>query len=391
MLVGNPETSSGAPGSVATDPGQIGAAVAPLVDGTRLRMARELREMTQEELVSAAGRTFTAAALSQIEQGHTRPSPATLLAVADATRCRPEFFMRRPGDRPGPGYFRTPRSASLEPSTSATAKLRRRAQARARLLHDLIDALEEHLLLPELDLPHIPVEVGDLQGVENAAAEVRHRWGVGTGPIPDVVRLLERKGMVVVRVDEFGSDIDAFSIFFPDRPIIVLGAKKGVTARSRFDAAHELGHQVMHQGLKADSPALEEQAEQFAAAFLMPSDSIKAHLPATADWAQLMELKAYWRVSMQALVRRALTLDVTDEQQYRNARKAIGARGWLREEPGDDLLGPLEEPILLDAIKQQLGAMGLSIAQVAAEASLPVHDIEIILDRTRRQRPSVEI
>ena len=391
MLVGNPETTLGAVEPRATPPRKATADLAPLVDGTRVRMARELREMTQQDLIARTGKAFTAAALSQIEKQHTRPSPATLQAIADATACPIEFFLQRPGDTPGPGYFRTPRTASLEPSTSATAKLRRRAQARARLLHDLTDAMEEHFLLPELDLPHIPVELGDLKGVEAAAAAVREHWGVDPGPIPNVVRLLERKGMVVVRVDEFGSDIDAFSIFFPDRPIIVLGAKKGVTARSRFDAAHELGHQVMHQRLDTDSAELEEQAEQFAAAFLMPSDSIKKNLPSHATWPTLMKLKVEWRVSMQALIRRALTLEVMTDQQYKGARKAIAARGWLREEPGDDLLGPMEEPLLLDAVVQRLGKVGLSIEDVVAEASLPLWDVQTVLERTRRQRLSIEI
>lgn len=77
--------------------------------------------------------------------------------------------------------------------------------------------------------------------------------------------------------------------------------------------------------------------------------------------------------------------------QYKSARKAIAARGWLREEPGDALLGPMEEPLLLDAVVQRLSKVGLSVEDLVTEASLPLWDVQTILERTRRQRLSIEI
>jgi Zn-dependent peptidase ImmA (M78 family)/transcriptional regulator with XRE-family HTH domain len=356
-------------------------AVAPLVDPTRVRMARELEALTQQELSMKTG--LSAAALSQIENGATRPSPSSLAAIAAATGCPPEFFVRRFGDRPADGFFRSMRSAPM--------RQRRRSLARARLLHDLIEVVEEHVDLPELRVPNLPVTIGDPDAVEAAAEQVRREWSVEPGPIPNVVRLLERHGMIVVRVQTFRSDIDAFSIHFDDRPVVVLGTDKGVTARARFDAAHELGHQVMHQGLGPTDLEVEEQAQQFAAAFLMPASVIRDELPRSADWARLMELKARWRVSIQALLRRSHTLDLLTDRQYENARKAMSARGWLRKEPGDEALGPVEEPSLVGQALHLAAEVGYPLDRLVSEAALPPTHVREVLDRTRSDRPKVEI
>jgi Zn-dependent peptidase ImmA (M78 family) len=61
-----------------------------------------------------------------------------------------------------------------------------------------------------------------------------------------VVELLEDHGIVVIRLPLQIADVDAFSLPFPDHPVVVLGADKDDRARSRFDGAHELGHLVMH-------------------------------------------------------------------------------------------------------------------------------------------------
>lgn len=102
--------------------------IAPLVAGDRTRFARELRGLTQTELVARTTRALSSAALSQLELGRSRPPPATLLAVADVVDCPLDFFVARPGDRPPAGFFRSLRST--------TAPDRRRQLARARLMHE---------------------------------------------------------------------------------------------------------------------------------------------------------------------------------------------------------------------------------------------------------------
>jgi Zn-dependent peptidase ImmA (M78 family) len=197
--------------------------------------------------------------------------------------------------------------------------------------------------------------------------------------------------VVAARVDVDRSDVDAFSVWYPDRPVIVLGADKGVTARSRFDAAHELGHLVVHEPGQAETKVAEQQAHWFAAAFLLPADSLCDSLPRTADWRAFLDLKAEWGASIAALLRRAKTLGVMGDHTYLNAIKVMSARGWRRREPGDDLLGLPERPVLLQRALGELERAGLGVDDLARRAHLPVREVRRLFEATRDARPAVEI
>ena len=94
-----------------------------------------------------------------------------------------------------------------------------------------------------------------------------------------MVSTLERHGIVCARYHAGTHAVDAFSVPFPDRPVIVLGDDKAKRDRERFSAAHELGHLVMHDPESAGTKIIEDQAHRFAAAFLMPADDIRGELP----------------------------------------------------------------------------------------------------------------
>ena len=351
-----------------------------LVDGQRVRRARELRQLSQSELAAMAG-TFTPAALSQIERGHSRPTRATLSAIAAATGMPPAHFLSRPGDTAPRAFFRGLRSM---PSRTRKAHL-----AHVAMLHELVRALARHVRLPEVDVPRL--ELADFGSIDEVARLVRGMWRLPAGPIDSVVRELERHGCVVVRQDGFEHSVDAYSVRFPDHCIVVLGTSKGVTTRSRFDASHELAHLVLHGDDDVGSSAAEKQAQAFASAFLMPREDIEDELPRSIDFDHLLHLKLKWRVSMQALLYRSRSIGVLPEQDYTTAMKSISARGWRRDEPGDSFIGALEEPTLLRrAADLTLGA-GTTLAELASEAALPVDLVQELLDSGGDSRPVLEI
>src|SRR5262245_19206644 len=267
------------------------AKLAALTDPGRVRRARESHRLTQSELaqrLTAAGHRISAPALSQIERGVTRPSPDTLAALSSVLEHPVGFFARRGSapmrtddTEPG-GYFRSLRTTS--------ARDRRHALSSAYLMHDLVVAVERRVRLPDVDLPHI-----ETTDPTEAAAETRWAWNIDAGPIPHVVRELERRGVVVVRLAAAGDKVDAFSVNFPDRPLVVLGNDKGKRDRSRFDASHELGHLVLDHDPKDEGSELEAEAHAFAAAFLMPAEDIEPELRADRlTWNRLLDLKLRW-------------------------------------------------------------------------------------------------
>src|SRR5438105_2621864 len=255
----------------------------------RLRLARELVGWSQLLLADRAH--LTPAALSQFEAGAARPVAETRKRLADVLGIPPGFF-ELPMVDTHEGFFRSLRRTSVSE--------RRRARATAHIAHDLATCGNVATRLPDPVYPrfHSALSTDGLEDTERIAAKVRSAWHIARGPVPNVVGLLESHGIVVMRLPLASADVDAFSLPFSDRPVVVLSADKNDRARSRFDAAHELGHLVMHGEQIWGLAEVEKQAHRFAAAFLMPKQDIADQLPRHSDWAELFSLKRQWQVSL---------------------------------------------------------------------------------------------
>src|SRR5262249_12604606 len=146
-----------------------------------------------------------------------------------------------------------------------------------------------------------------------AAEDARRYWRMGDGPIANMVLLLENQGAVVAR-DRLGADsLDGLSQVVAEegRPYIVIGIDKGSPARWRVDAAHELGHILLHANVQRGTldrlekhKKIEEQAHRFARAFLLPLASFGDDLFGVSLDA-FRALKPRWNVSIATMIFRA--------------------------------------------------------------------------------------
>lgn len=359
----------------------------------RVRLARDLRGYTQGETVLRMPHPISAAALSQIESGKVRPTDDTLAELASSLDVPVEFFLAQwpagmPENATPIAYFRDLRATP--------ARERRRALALALLLNDLVAAIENRVRLPEVRLTRRPIGARATRDeIEAIAAGVRREWHLDNEPIPHVVREIERHGIPVARLSIGHHLVDAFSVAFEARPIVLLTEDKSNYVRSRFDAAHELGHVVMHADRTERDRTIEPQAHAFASAFLLPREVAVDELPRRIDstgWARLAELKRRWGLSMSALLRRGRDLRVLSEDDYRNAMKYMSARGWRRLEPGDRELGPPEAPLLLErALKIIEVEQDVTVEELIESAHLPLADTLELVQASHDPRPIVEL
>ena len=340
-------------------------------------MARDLAGIGQSALGEAAN--VTAAAVSLYERAAAIPADRSLAAFAKRLNVDVEFFCA-PNERADvPAFFRSLRAAS--------AIERRRAKHKTEVVRELVETLEAEVRLPDLDLPWHPVEEGQDGQPAKAARLTRNVWGLHPGPIDNVVRSVERHGVVVARPrSQQDTRIDAYSVRFRRRPVIVMSVGKGKRDRSRFDVAHELGHLIMHDPADAMTRWLEKQAHQFAAAFLMPEQDIREDLEQAATLDDLRELKREWRVSLAALTLRQRDLGIIDQERYTSRMKTMSARGWRRHEPVD--LGEPESPVLL---KKAMKLAGLNENDLANRTGFTIDLIRDVLDSVADTRPRVEI
>ena len=360
---------------------------ASIFDPQRLRVARQLRKLTRSALADQIG--VSPAAVGQWESADVRPKPETLLEIARAL----EFPV---------AYFATTGKTASNLDTECTffRSLRRSKQidreaamAHAALIAELVSVIERHARLPELSIPQHPVGLDATdQDIDKVAAQVRGDWGLGDEPIDDIVRELERHGAVVARLRLTEDGIDAFSWPGFDRPIIILGVDKDDRARSRFDAAHELGHVVMHRDHPRPADRdLERQAHRFATAFLLPSHQLRSEWQTgRVNWLELMSLKRRWQISLAALLYRAQQDELLTPTTYESAVKYTSRAGWRKREPGD--LGQPERPRLLHSAVDALQQAGISREDLADEAHIPLALIdEYVTMPGSSERVSVDI
>lgn len=317
----------------------------------RLRVARQLAGLKRSQVAELVG--LSAAAISQFENGTARPRGSTLAEIALRLGMPVGFFAST-----GRPLQSIPTEQTFFRSLRRTSQLdRERATAHVVLLSELVRLIETRVKLPAYDVPaDLTVKAEDpIDAAEATAEKLRAEWGLGEDPIPNTLRLLERHGVAVARLPLLTADVDAFSTALTSRPLVIVGADKGVRERSRRDALHELGHLVMHHAdPEAASAPLERQAERFSSALLVPADAMRREWPAERrlDWPKLLGLKTRWGLSLGALLYRARDLTLLSPTAYESAVKYMSKRGWRSREPGQT--GPPEEPKLL---RDALGLM----------------------------------
>lgn len=318
----------------------------------RLREARLAARLTQTELAELAG--VKRQSVSYYEAGDKVPEPDTMTALARALSQPISYFTR--GDRPVFGTF----SANFFRKVGPDTKRRHSAcEIYSRWLVETAAAFAPVVTFPEVTLPNYEPFDGsnryDDDEIELRALNLREAFGLGLGPLSNVVRLMEAKGVVITRIAIPKEQIEAFSFWSGQRPFVFLASDKKSAVRSRYDAAHELAHLVLHRWVHAEEIAdkerltqIEHEADRFAAAFLMPAQSFpnEVYVPRASAF---IELKRRWKVSIQAMIYRCKDLGVFDEQQITNLYKQVSYNKWRRDEPLDDEI-PLEEPILLRKI-----------------------------------------
>ena len=168
------------------------------------------------------------------------------------------------------------------------------------------------------------------------------------------------------------------------RPFILIGTDKGSPVRWRFDAAHELGHLVLHSNLdrslltKAEHfKQIEKQAHRFAGAFLLPIESFGEDLfGASLDGFQALKLK--WKVSIATMIKQARLGNLISEETERRLWIGMSRRGWRKLEPYDEVMD-VEEPRLLRRSFELLLEEGAQTPEdVLSALALPASDVETL-------------
>ncbi|WP_309079859.1 XRE family transcriptional regulator [Zhihengliuella sp.] len=318
--------------------------------GDAILVLRRAAGITQEEL--AARLNITQATLSRYENNLRAPDDDALAALAKVFGVTERFLQHDftlQGAIAGDAHMR--RQKTTKPSDWKRVESRLNAlRMHSNFLLERVPLRPRNFVIQVDPFEHTPQE---------AATMLRASWRMPIGPVRGLYRWIESAGVVIVEEDFGTHRIDGMSQWAGDHAVIILNAGLP-TDRKRLTAAHELGHLVMHSSYV--DPDVEDQANAFAAEFLMPEPAIRPQLN-SLSLGKLADLKREWGVSMQAIFERAYRLGKATVEDRHKFYRQLNSRGWKTREPFSEDVPP-EVPQLADAVANKLKGSGLSRKEI---------------------------
>lgn len=290
--------------------------------GERIRRSRVKAQKSKRELAKLVGVSHTA--ISKYESDQAIPRQSILLKIAEIVGAPLGYFYQEDDiDVVLTGYRK---NSKLTKATQEAIEA------------EIHDALENYLLVQILlerhDYPKItPFRVSTMDDIEDAADHFRALFQIGYDTIENLTETLEENGVFVLGI-KAPHGFDGYSCWANSTNPVVVSQLNISGDRQRFNLAHELGHIL----LKIEGELDEEHvAHRFAGAFLFPRRTVEKELGKkrrNLDLRELMILKVKYKMSMQAIIRRAWDLRIISEATYKKLVIHFSKEGWRKEEPG---------------------------------------------------------
>lgn len=351
--------------------------------GQRIKVSRHALGLSLRDLTRKIDNRVSAQAISKYERDESVPSSSVLIELAGALDVSEDYLV-------SDTEFVL---ESVEFRKKSFTGAREKNQVEAKVL-DFLErylTVEDILRLPTVDWD-MPREapwpiLNDLAEVEQAALNLRLYWRIGMNPIPNLVELLEDRGIKILAIP-LSDNLDGLTARVSRNnrkatsSVIVVNQKQW-GERQRFTIAHELGYMVLEVGPGIDE---EKAAHRFAGAFLMPAEPLRAEIGKfrkSMGWRELFELKRFFGVSVQALTYRCKEIGIFNKSLFQYLFDEFKRQGWRTppyKEPFAIEKG--EEPTRFQRLCYRALAENLiSEAKTAELLGLSVHELVQLMDK----------
>jgi Zn-dependent peptidase ImmA (M78 family)/transcriptional regulator with XRE-family HTH domain len=354
-----------------------------LINGSMVTLARDYREMNQADLALAL--SCSQSSIAKIEAGIKKDIDEGLLNDFSNALSFPKEFFQQDDELLGFGSS----SFFYRKKATLAATDRRRVHSVVNLQRIAIKKLLPHIELePHRSLPRWDIaNYGD--SAASAARALRSMWNLPDGPIKNLTTLVESAGVLVIPCDFGDAAVDATSLRLADMPPLVFMNRLVPGDRWRHTLAHELAHLILHAEPHEE---MESEADTFAGEFLTPISEIRPQL-STLQRVQirdLIPLKRYWKVSIQALIFRAFEAEVISETQKRSLFVRMSQLDIRKVEPERI---ELETP---SNLKKMIGALSealhFSKEEIASAVNWNINDLSRLLPVSDSQvRPLLRV
>jgi len=302
----------------------------------RLKQARTMARLSLRELSEAIGNKVSYNALSKYEKGEMMPGGEVLAAIAAALKQPADFFFRAFCVELVNINFRKRMKLAASEEESIVEKARDFFERYTEIEQLLGCAIKYK---PPFDTKRV---VSDLASAEEMANELRQKhWKLGTDPLPNIHELLELHGIKVHEAQTNDEAFDGFSGMANDQPVVVIASwlDKNLP-RKRMTEVHELAHVILKIPDSIQGRDLERLINRFAGALLLPKESFVDMFGKNRQMialGELIQIKAYFGVSIMAIMKRAEQLQLISPAVYKRFCIFANNQKWREVgEPGDE-------------------------------------------------------
>jgi Zn-dependent peptidase ImmA (M78 family) len=304
-----------------------------------LKLLRKSKNLSQGEICEQL--RLSQGNYSKVEHGLIEPSESFIEQVSLFFQVNPDFFYQNEKAYPPQNPYHRCRS-TLQIGD------RDRVEAIANIYRIHIKKLLETVEIP-YNLLSVPIS--ESSSPSEIARLTRRNFRLPNGPVTDLTKILEDNGIFVILYNFQTEALDGFTIHGANDILPLIFINSAFPGeRIRFTLAHELGHLVMHQQLETEQD-IEKEANSFASEFLMPEFDIKRDLryvnTSRINVEILVRIKMKWKVSMNALLKRAEDLTVISKNQAKYLWMQMSQKGFRKVEPYPM---PVETPSLLNEL-----------------------------------------
>lgn len=325
--------------------------------GESIKLRRQILQMSLRDVGEKIGVSHTT--VDRYEKGKQVPDSQSLIKLSKVLQIPIASLLR-------------PESQQIQLNHIAFRSKKMLVRDEKKINAETKEWLERYLQIERLtgrprvfEMPEgFPRTISSFEEAESAARDLRVAWDLGTGPIENLIWLLEEKGMKIGIISGITKFDALFTEYAGNRVIVV---KDNLPrARQRFSIAHELGHCL----LSVEGDVKEENAmHRFAGAFLVPREKVFFELDEIRhkfSIKELLILKQKYGLSMGAWLHRAMDLGIISSENYLGILKFFVKKGWNTKEPDDDT-APGETPAQMEAAVLRAHAEGIISTSKAAE------------------------
>ena len=268
---------------------------------TRLHEARQMMGLSMEKLAELTGGIITKQSISRYEKGLMLPKRVAKLAMAKALNISDSYFDAT--------------NISIDMPMLRTTSNGKLSEDELQALEAKLSFWAEQYFIKEKEAgfptqfqnPIKDTKVSTLEDAIQASSLLREKWHCGDGPIASILRLLERKGIMILAANlpEYVFGMSTWADKKHPLMILDFNPEKSTVEKLRFTAVHELAHLLLSFPQESEY-SVEKRCDLFASFFLLPKQTFIEELGAekrekiTLD--EMIDIKELYGASLAASI-----------------------------------------------------------------------------------------